>query len=141
MNYIYSYPPATHHWQPLPALFLPSYTPSCGPQTVMSWQGQRQKVTAGPGSSKYCVYFTVREAGSATQSLPPQSQTWPLTSVCGKSSTLCLNFLIAKMDITVVLTAPAQGNQSLSRELRASALCPGLEAQFPARRREDLLPS
>ena len=24
-------------------------------------------------------------------------------------------------------TAPAQGNQSLSRELRASALCPGLE--------------
>ena len=27
-------------------------------------------------------------------------------------------------------TAPAQGNQSLSRELRASALCPGLEAQF-----------
>ena len=31
-------------------------------------------------------------------------------------------------------TAPAQGNQSLSRELRASALCPGLEAQFPARR-------
>ena len=28
----------------------------------------------------------------------------------------------------------AQGNQSLSRELRASALCPGLEAQFPARR-------
>ena len=34
-------------------------------------------------------------------------------------------------------TAPAQGNQSLSRELRASALCPGLEAQFPARRREE----
>ena len=33
--------------------------------------------------------------------------------------------------------APAQGNQSLSRELRASALCPGLEAQFPARRREE----
>ena len=31
-------------------------------------------------------------------------------------------------------TAPAQGNQSLSRELRASALCPGLEAQFPCRR-------
>ena len=30
-------------------------------------------------------------------------------------------------------TAPAQGNQSLSRELRASALCPGLEARFPAR--------
>ena len=28
----------------------------------------------------------------------------------------------------------AQGNQSLSRELRASALCPGLEARFPARR-------
>ena len=27
-----------------------------------------------------------------------------------------------------------QGNQSLSRELRASALCPGLEARFPARR-------
>ena len=26
---------------------------------------------------------------------------------------------------------------SLSRELRASALCPGLEAQFPARRREE----
>ena len=25
-------------------------------------------------------------------------------------------------------TAPAQGNQSLIRELRASALCPGLEA-------------
>ena len=24
-------------------------------------------------------------------------------------------------------TAPAQGNQSLSRELRASALCPGLD--------------
>ena len=34
-------------------------------------------------------------------------------------------------------TAPAQGNQSLSRELLASALCPGLEAQFPARRREE----
>ena len=34
-------------------------------------------------------------------------------------------------------TAPAQGNQSLSRELRASALCPGLEAQFPARWREE----
>ena len=34
-------------------------------------------------------------------------------------------------------TAPAQGNQSLSRELRASALCPGLEARFPARRREE----
>ena len=34
-------------------------------------------------------------------------------------------------------TAPAQGNQSLSRELRASARCPGLEAQFPARRREE----
>ena len=33
-------------------------------------------------------------------------------------------------------TAPAQGNQSLSRELRASALCPGLEAQFPACRRK-----
>ena len=32
---------------------------------------------------------------------------------------------------------PAQGNQSLSRELRASALCPGLEAQFPACRREE----
>ena len=31
----------------------------------------------------------------------------------------------------------AQGNQSLSRELRASALCPGLEARFPARRREE----
>ena len=30
-----------------------------------------------------------------------------------------------------------QGNQSLSRELRASALCPGLEAQFPARRRDE----
>ena len=30
-----------------------------------------------------------------------------------------------------------QGNQSLSRELRASALCPGLEARFPARRREE----
>ena len=26
-------------------------------------------------------------------------------------------------------TAPAQGNQSLSRELRASALCPGLDIQ------------
>ena len=34
-------------------------------------------------------------------------------------------------------TAPAQGNQSLSRELRASALGPGLEARFPARRREE----
>ena len=27
-------------------------------------------------------------------------------------------------------TAPAQGNQSLSRELRASALCPGLDVQL-----------
>ena len=27
-------------------------------------------------------------------------------------------------------TAPAQGNQSLSRELRASALCPGLDEYF-----------
>ena len=27
--------------------------------------------------------------------------------------------------------APAQGNQSLSRELRASALCPGLDQKFP----------
>ena len=34
-------------------------------------------------------------------------------------------------------TAPGQGNQSLSRELRARALCPGLEARFPARRREE----
>ena len=34
-------------------------------------------------------------------------------------------------------TAPAQGNQSLSRELRASALCPGLEARIPARQREE----
>ena len=34
-------------------------------------------------------------------------------------------------------TVPAQGNQSVSRELRASALCPGLEARFPARQREE----
>ena len=35
------------------------------------------------------------------------------------------------------VNGPAQGNQSLSRELRARALCPGLEARFPARRREE----
>ena len=35
-------------------------------------------------------------------------------------------------------TAPAQGNQSLSRELRASALCPVLEARFPASPTEGL---
>ena len=33
--------------------------------------------------------------------------------------------------------SPQERPFTLSRELRASALCPGLEAQFPARRREE----
>ena len=37
----------------------------------------------------------------------------------------------------LLLAVSAPLHQSLSRELRASALCPGLEAQFPARRREE----
>ena len=35
-------------------------------------------------------------------------------------------------DLESPSSTPAQGIQSLSRELRASALCPGLEAQFHA---------
>ena len=52
-------------------------------------------------------------------------------------STACSERATTQNVLGLVHPAPAQGNQSLSRELRASALCPGLEAQFPARRREE----
>ena len=61
---------------------------------------------------------------------------WPWSVAMGDElEVLIWSQIDAEAAGTWMVEVERQGNQSLSRELRASALCPGLEARFPARRR------
>ena len=96
-----------------------------------------------PAPSPYPVFYLLHSSAAAAKSLQScltlRPHRWQPTRLLrpwdfpGKSTGVDVVWDPPRCVWARESTAPAQGNQSLSRELRASALCPGLEARFPAR--------